>query len=218
MTLRRGPITFHRGTDRLFEHVDQFIIQKALLSLGALWASKTLGRGFDPEDVATIDSFAFLLSLDIPLAGVIEGAFEERLASTRSLVIRPGTTANTMPNSTPSTQGFNSVVWLPIVPIFVDFYERHRPWIEQTYSGLKSWPPTFYFARLVRNAVSHGGKLHFTHDPRRSADWHHLKFVYSDDGKPIIGVGGILSPADMFFLMLDTSDELDALACPLTPS
>jgi hypothetical protein len=138
MTLRRGPITFHRGTDRLFEHVDQFVIQQALFSIGALWASKTLGCGLDPVDISTIDSFAFPLSLDIPIAGVVEAAFEERLASTRSLTIRPGTTANTMQDSTPFTQGFNTVFWLPITPIFVDFYERHRPWVEQNYSAQKS--------------------------------------------------------------------------------
>jgi hypothetical protein len=218
MTLRRGKITFDRGTDRLFEHVDQFIIQEAVFALGALWSSKTLGHGFDPDDVATIDSFVFNLSLDIPLARVIEDAFEERRPNSRSLVVQSGTKANAMPDSAPFSQGFNSVSWLPITPIFVDFFERHRPWIEGRYPKHKLWPATFDFARLIRNAVSHGGKLHYLHDPERVSVWHHLEFDYSDNGKQIVGAGGVLSPADMFFLMLDTSDELDALACPLTPA
>jgi hypothetical protein len=132
-------------------------------------------------------------------------------------VYSPENCAKKMPDSTPFTQGFNSIFWLSITPIFVDFYERHRPWVEQNHSG-KACPPTFYFARMVRNAVSHGGKPHFTRDPNRSANWHHFKFAYSDRETPIIGAGGILSPADLFFLMLDTSDELDVLACPLKPA
>jgi hypothetical protein len=60
--------------------------------------------------------------------------------------------------------------------------------------------------------------LTFDHDPKRLAEWHHLKYGYADKGKQIIGVGGILSVADLFCLMLDTSDELDKLKCPLNPT
>jgi hypothetical protein len=69
--------------------------------------------------------------------------------------------------------------------------------------------------RLIRNAISHGGRLYMTHDPRRAAEWHHLKFVYSDNGKQAIGAGGILSPADLLFLMIDADDELDKIGCPM---
>jgi hypothetical protein len=87
--------------------------------------------------------------------------------------------------------------------------------MKQNYPSQKSWPPTIYFARLIRNAVSHGGRLHMTHDPGRDAEWHHLKFGKSDDGKQAIGPGGFLSPADMLFLMIDTGDELDRIGCPV---
>jgi hypothetical protein len=163
MMFRRGSLTFKRGVDRLFDQIDQFTIHQAMFAIGALWASKALGKGIGPDDVFTIDSFAFPLSLDIPLAGVTEAAFAERQVESRTIVIQAGQKAKA---DMPFSQGFNSVAWLPITPIFVDFYERVRPWMEQNHKGQNSWPPTLHFMRLIRNAISHGGRLYMTHDPR----------------------------------------------------
>jgi hypothetical protein len=215
MTNKRGPITFRRGVDRLFEQVDQFTIHNTMFFIGALWASKALGRGIDHDDVATIDSFAFALSVDIPLGGVAEAAFQERQADERTIVVQAGRKGPTMPDHLPFSRGLNSVLWFPSTSIFVEFFERVKPWMQQNYPSQKLWPPTIYFARLIRNAVSHGGRLHITHDPGRDAEWHHLKFGRSDDGKQAIGPGGFLSPADMLLLMIDTGDELDRIGCPV---
>jgi hypothetical protein len=144
-----------------------------------------------------------------------EAAFEERQVDTRTIVIQTGRKAPTMPDHLPFSRGLNSVLWLPITPVFVEFFERARPWLEQNYSGQRSWPPTIYFTRLIRNAVSHGGRLHMEHNPKRVAEWHHLKFAYSDNGKQAIGPGGFLSPADLLFLMIDASDELDEIGYPV---
>jgi hypothetical protein len=175
---------------------------------------RKLGRGIAYDDVATIDSFVFPLSIDVPLGGVAEEAFEERQIDARTIVIQTERKAPALPDDLPFSRGLNSVLWLPITSIFVEFFERVKPWIEQNHSGQKSWPPTIYFARLIRNAVSHGGRLCITRDPGRDAEWHHLKFGKSDDAKQAIGAGGFLSPADMLFLMIDTSDELDRIGCP----
>jgi hypothetical protein len=139
MTHRRGSATFKRGVDRLFKQVDQFTIYQAMFSISALWASKALGRGIDHDDVTAIDSFAFPLSLDVPLAGVAEAAFAERQAESRTIVVQEGRKAHTMADDVPFSQGFNSVLWLPITPIFVDFYEGIRPWIEQNYPISLVW-------------------------------------------------------------------------------
>jgi hypothetical protein len=218
MTQRRGSITFRRG-DRLFKYVDQFVILNAVYTIGSLWASKMLGEGLRAIDGSGIDSQIFSLSLSVPLGGVLEDAFDEKSAAQRTITIETGHQAPAMEASgAPFSQGFNSVVWLMITPIFVNFYESHRPWIEQHHGFQKTWPHTFYFANLIRNAISHGGKLYFKHVPLRTAIWQHLRYDHSDDKKQIIGAGGIFSIADLFFLMLDTSDELDRLGCPADPS
>ena len=215
MTFRRGDQTFRRGADRLFNQIDQFTIYNAMFTIGTLWTSKALGNGFNNDDCAIIDSFVFPLSAGIPLAGVAEAAFAERPAEVRILHIQPGPQATTMPDHAPFTRGFNSVLWLPITPVFVDFVERAKPWLKATYGGVAHWPETMYFARMVRNAISHGGRLDTIRKPWRDAEWHHLKFGKADHEKQAIGEDGFLSPADMLFLMIDAGDELDRIGCPL---
>jgi hypothetical protein len=215
MTFRRGEQTFRRGVDRLFDQIDQFTIYNAMFAIGALWSSRALGQGLKDDHLFGIDSFVFPLSLGVPLAGVAEAAFAEQQAESRTLLIEAGLQASTMPDHAPFTRGFNSVLWLPITPVFVDFVERVKPWLRYTCGGVEHWPASVYFARVIRNAISHGGRLDMIRKPWRDAEWHHLKFGKSDHDTQAIGPGGFLSPADMLFLMIDASDELDRIGCPL---
>lgn len=218
MTAKRGAITFRRGVDRLFESVDQFTIQQAMFSIGALWASGALGGGIGHDDCTSIDSMAFPLSLDIPLAGVAETAFAEKPVNSRTLVIHEATRADKMPADAPFSQGLNHVLWLPITLVFISFFEGIRPWMDQKYppsAGQKAWPPTLFFARQIRNAAAHNGQVHFLKDIGRTAGWHHLKIAFSDNGKAALGPNGFMSPADLMFLMIDASDELDQIGCPI---
>jgi hypothetical protein len=50
--------------------------------------ARMLGRGLDKDDVSSIDSSIFALSIDVPLGGVLEGAFQERPVTSRTLLIR----------------------------------------------------------------------------------------------------------------------------------
>jgi hypothetical protein len=158
------------------------------------------------------------LSLALPFGGVLEPTFQGKPATSHTVTIEPERKAAAMPSSAPFSQGFNHILWLPILPIFVDFYERHRRWVKHNYGEQRLWPNTYYFARLVRNAISHGGCLQFDHDPKRTAEWQHLKYRHADQGVQIIGAGGAFSVADLFCLMLDTSEELDRLKCPVNPA
>jgi hypothetical protein len=213
MSISPGPILFVRGKDRLFDYMDQFVVQQSMFTIGLLWASGSLGRGPAQDDVVSIDSFAFPLSLDVPFGGVAEDAFAERAARSRNFVIKSGKQAHEMPESSAFTQGFNRVLWLPITPIFVNFYEQVRPWMEMNFKKQTLWPSTMFFASFIRNAVSHGGLLHITHNSGRTGQWHHLAYRYGDKDQ-IIGPRGALSPSDFIFLMLEMSEELDQIGCP----
>jgi hypothetical protein len=215
MMPKPGPITFSAAGDRLFEYVDQFLILNAATAVGVLWASKQLGPGLSQVDYGQIDSQIFPLSLVVPFGGVLEDAMSERTATSRTLTIESGQKAPTMPDGAPFTQGFNGVLWHVITPIFVNFYERHLPWMEKNVGKQSAWPDTFYFARLIKNSISHGGKVHFTRDPKRTATWHHLRYDGGDHGKVMIGATGVFSISDLLFLMFDVSDELDGLGCPI---
>src|SRR6266404_3486521 len=43
-----------------------------------------------------------------------------------------------------------------IAPLYVDFFERYRPWIKTNYGGDPyAWPALLNFGRAVRNWISH---------------------------------------------------------------
>jgi|SRR5665213_581605 len=107
-------------------------------------------------------------------------------------------------------------------PIFVDFFELYRPWLKTKFGGdANSWPEIFNFARVIRNVVSHHhGYLHFDNKKAPAVSWRSLTYSPSDEGKYVLGYivdGKVpdMTTADLIILMLDFSDELDRLTCPI---
>ena len=72
-----------------------------------------------------------------------------------------------------------------ITSIYVDFYERHRPWIQMTYGKETArWPQLFNFARMVRHWISHHhGHVNFESKNAPPVSWHHLAYGQGDKGK-----------------------------------
>jgi hypothetical protein len=101
-----------------------------------------------------------------------------------------------------------------ITPIYVDFFERYRPWLQTTYgTQTDTWPQLFNFARMIRNWISHHqGHVNFESPKAPPVTWHHLTYGQSDKGKRVIG--GDMGFAEMIILMFELSDELDRLGCP----
>jgi len=124
-----------------------------------------------------------------------------------------------MPESIPPGQklvtGLQKVIPMAFSPVFVEFFERHRPWLENDRPSRWDWSPMMNFASVVRNALSHDGKIKIKGKNPAPAQWYHLSYGASDDGKEIISVD--IEPADLVLLMFEMSDELDKLGCPISP-
>jgi hypothetical protein len=110
-----------------------------------------------------------------------------------------------------TTSGFRSVFFFAISPLFVDFFETVRPWLEQNAVDSAKWPSVLDFGRVIRNACSHGGKLHMPKPSSRPVSWYQLHYDPSQHGKQIIGAD--LGFADLLILMIEMSDELDRIGC-----
>jgi hypothetical protein len=104
-----------------------------------------------------------------------------------------------------------------VTPVYVDFFERYRPWIRANCGGDSyAWPPILNFARAVRNWISHHhGRVHFDNPAAAPVVWGHLSYGPPDAGKLVVGAD--LDPGGMVLLMIEIADELDRLGCPLDP-
>ena len=122
----------------------------------------------------------------------------------------------------PVYSGYQSATHRLIVPIFVEYYEDNRPWLEAWVERTSSprpkhlflaFPAVWQFARVIRNGLSHGGSRIPISDPAFApVTWHALTYGPSDDGRRFLGSD--LSIADLVLLMLEMAEALDNLGCP----
>lgn len=100
---------------------------------------------------------------------------------------------------------------------FLRFYEQSRPHIQAIFGkDTQAWPQLFQFAWAIRNGLTHhAGRINFTNPGYPAVSWRNLSYSPADAGKPIFG--SHFSVGDLFLLMFDISDELDAIAAPLPP-
>lgn len=88
--------------------------------------------------------------------------------------------------------------------MIVSYVENHKHHLNAKYGSIASWPMVWQFARIVRNAMSHGNKLNITDG--KSAMWKGL--TYSDTGNGRAVVNADLFPGDLIVLLRELEDAL----------
>ncbi len=91
--------------------------------------------------------------------------------------------------------------------VFTNFHEAHKGLLPNDYT---LWPVAD-FGRVVRNAMAHAGRIYFDKPARHAVQWRGLSYDHGDNGKLL---SDRLSVADILFLMMEMSEEFDALHLP----
>ncbi|MGV1683472.1 hypothetical protein [Sphingopyxis sp. NJF-3] len=91
--------------------------------------------------------------------------------------------------------------------MLTSYFEDHRQSIEAAH-GKKpgGWPAVWNFARVVRNALSHGGALDIRN--ATSVQWRTLAYTQADHGKAVIFTD--IWPGDLIMLMHEMDAALSA--------
>jgi hypothetical protein len=212
MPYHKTHLVTERGQHRLHDSLrDLCVLVDALFTA----VHVNLGRPLDfkEEEAVGFVSRTIDMSIFMPLGAPVRFAIANRPCNRISVEVAP--TPAPFPDNL-SIHGFMDILPLTVSPIFVQFFETHRDWAEQTYPNNRAnWPPVLNFASAVRNAISHDGKIRFLRPNATPAEWRGLRYSFADNGRPILGTD--LGPGDLILLMFEMSDELDALGCPLTP-
>lgn len=83
-----------------------------------------------------------------------------------------------------------------------NYYERLKPTIREIYgSDTSFWPAVWNFARVVRNAMSHGGRIKFDNPYAQIVSWKELSYAPADNGRRILN--NDIWPGDIFDLITD---------------
>lgn len=81
------------------------------------------------------------------------------------------------------------------------FFEGHRNAIDGKFGNIATWPPVWNFARVVRNAMSHGGVINIQNPNAAPVHWNGLTYAPADNGRRILHTD--LWPGDLMDLLIE---------------
>ena len=207
------PLVTELGKHRLHDHLRQLRVLTSALSLAVHHAEGT-PVNWKPDTSLGISLNAVDIKIHFPLVGPIEAAIKNLDVSRIEMAVEKipprGADAGSHPDMV-------QIFGLAGPLIFIDFFERHRPWVEENIGKINDWPPTYAFCRVIRHSLAHGGCLHMIDRKARLVSWRGITYTRDDHGKRAYGAGCDLWLGDLVLLMFDASEELDAAKCPLTP-
>jgi hypothetical protein len=86
--------------------------------------------------------------------------------------------------------------------MITNYFERQLKNIERTFSKDRSrWPAVWNFGRVVRNSMSHGGRIFFENKKAPAVSWRQLSYSPADNDRVILHRD--LWPADLIYLLRD---------------
>lgn len=98
---------------------------------------------------------------------------------------------------------------------FVLFMAEHWNWLRANHGhDYTKWPVPLNFARVIRNAASHGGRLEFQNHQAAPVSWRGITYDPGMNGKKVIGPE--LWVPDLLLLMTEVGDVLDRDGAPVT--
>lgn len=209
MTYLLGQINVERGKHRLIDQLNQLCILTASIGIATNYFVDGNNPCKEGEHLA-VECKQFPREVLLPLYGPVQLAINGqkpdliKIRFVKSRVIKKTYSTN--------APGFRNVLIHAFSAVFTDFYENTKPFLKATFGPHQAdWPPLWNFARVVRNACSHNGKLYFENETHSPVKWQHLTYAPSMNGLPI--VGGDLSFGDILGLMFELSADLDKRGC-----
>jgi hypothetical protein len=206
----RDPLQTVEG-DRLHERIFHLQVLCSAVGVSVLAATGATQLDWDKKASLTLRANVFDLnlhfSLYLPIQGAAAGMSPEK-------IIIP---VEEIPPRVPYQGRIPAIPLILsyiITPIFVDFVEDHKQWLADQNIKRADWPGAFLFGCVIRNSMSHGGRIWMTDKKAKPVHWHHLHYDVADHGKVAYGNATDLWVADVILLMFDMSAELDRLGCP----
>ncbi len=204
-----GNFRLDKGQHRLFEPLLTFVTLYECVGVALAYVA-TGGAKLDPGGAGLAASSQFDLQVKHPHGALIRHALYGPPVVSFPINIEP----KGLPNLPHETSAFQEIVTSVIAPVFVNYYESRAEWLVANVStDVYQWPAVWNFARVVRNAATHGYNVNWRNTKAPAVKWHHLSYSAADDGRRLIG--GDLILGDLLILMFEMDSELDRLGCPI---
>lgn len=203
---------------RLHPFLSNYIIlQSAVITAAETITGKSHPRNGPRKKGDTICAISKVSEMlyEMPVYGPLERALEGKTPEDIQVLFAPGLIPKNQIKNFAELPSFYDQA---IAPLFVFHFETCFEWLHANGHGDSSaWSPTLSFARVIRNALAHGGIIEIqltkrTKQPPKPVSWHRLTYSIVDSGRAILGTD--LHGPDLIALMFDVDDELVALGAP----
>ncbi len=147
------------GTNRLFEPMHNMLLVTDSFGISMMYA--LLNRvEIDPsQNHATSRSKQFDITVRFPLLMCLRASVTGTPLSEIAFAYTKGRAADPVPPGKTQTtlKGSGVLVLKALTPIYVDFYEKHRRWIRDTFGGDSyAWPSLLRLRNLKSGNLRHG--------------------------------------------------------------
>jgi len=192
----------HAKNTRSYEHISDMLTFSALMIGGPRVLFLAEQKARFACRAANCDLIVPLKGFDVTLA---TGHLPEQITLFREKKMPPPESGDM-----PGVKSINTRIQSAI---FATFASKANDWVKQNVStDFYNWPPVSGFARVVRNAIAHGGTISLK-DPKMVVSWSGVTFSADNYGEAALN-SGKLSHGDLILLMIDLENELDDLGAP----
>lgn len=115
------------------------------------------------------------------MKAVMEDSWPTRIVFHENIPLTPTNTKSY------SDHGFKKLAATNISFAFVSHYEAQIGNIRSKFGGgSENWPDVWNFARVVRNALTHNGRISITNSSAQPVSWNGYTYSYQDNDRPIL--------------------------------
>lgn len=200
-------------SDRLFSPINDLLIIISAIGLASSLMADA-GAHKTEKTAMRVKTRWPDLAFALPLGGALRHAVHGLIPTGIEIGILTDQTeiAKPLPDAKLKTEGLHNVMGHVVSPIFLMFFERYNNWLTANHGDAVNWPPTLNFARVVRNACSHG-EIHIRNPGAPPVTWRGMSIGPADNGSKLIG--SQLKLGEILALMFDADDALDAMGTPV---
>jgi hypothetical protein len=179
--------TYSRSEHRFFDGLASFLAGIASVGVAFEVQAKHPTRPYGPADHLTIEGVKAVSGREFRF-------YPKDLLDTLAangwpsdLVIEELQLSTQPPPHAMWLSGLTGVHGSLIASAFIKYFEDYRPSIELKFGkDPYSWPSCWNFARVVRNALSHGGAVNFVNSNAKPVSWTTLTYSPAQNGRPLL--------------------------------
>lgn len=190
---------------RSYPEFDSLIIVTAAIAISLEYRMKGSAL-YRPGEYLTIEGLSSGKMIRLPLHGPIEAVIANRKPDEIQITILEYNALSK--GSKPEISALQDTLNYVFSPYFITFYERNYEDAESKFGKeYATWPSSWRAAWVVRNALSHNGRVYYKDATTPGVTWRGLKISPADQDTKLLGEK--LNICDLLILLLDMEHDLE---------